>query len=296
MQMYLVVLLVASLVVPSVSFTMQPPARRPRLLRLPSSPLMPDSTTDELKQSLLETAMNFKTAQEKLWAEEDCEAALAAVSQAAQTAERVKPLLGAESFGNVEVGLDASLSALKDRAVELIQALAARNPTQRPLAGWRAADPSVTCALEGTWELVFTTGADATFRPKPGAARPDTYQTIDARAGKFVNCIDFPPSEGAKLKGFRVAIKGVALSDTDMLLKFRRVRLLTTRQWWPRQVVIPLPPSAVLRLTARVASKGKGQPSKRGAGFTILYLDGDLRVHQTFDGQWFVQQRIEPKD
>jgi hypothetical protein len=253
---------------------------------------MPDSTTDELKQSLLETAMNFKTAQEKLWAEEDCEAALAA----AQTAERVKPLLGAESFGNVEVGLDASLAALKDRAVELIQALAARNPTQRPLAGWRAADPSVTCALEGTWELVFTTGADATFRPKPGAARPDTYQTIDARAGKFVNCIDFPPSEGAKLKGFRVAIKGVALSDTDMLLKFRRVRLLTTRQWWPRQVVIPLPPSAVLRLIARVASKGKGQPSKRGAGFTILYLDGDLRVHQTFDGQWFVQQRIEPKD
>ena len=28
-----------------------------------------------------------------------------------------------------------------------------------------------------------------------------------------------------------------------------------------------------------------------GAGFTLLYLDDDLRMHRTFDGQYFVQQR-----
>ena len=29
----------------------------------------------------------------------------------------------------------------------------------------------------------------------------------------------------------------------------------------------------------------------KGAGFTLLYLDDDLRMHRTFDGQYFVQQR-----
>ena len=47
-----------------------------------------------------------------------------------------------------------------------------------------------------------------------------------------------------------------------------------------------------MRALARRASRGKAQLSDRGAGFTMLYLDDDLRMHKTFDGQFFVQQRI----
>ena len=42
----------------------------------------------------------------------------------------------------------------------------------------------------------------------------------------------------------------------------------------------PVPKSPILR---------RSHPT--GAGFTLLYLDDDLRMHRTFDGQYFVQQR-----
>ena len=33
-------------------------------------------------------------------------------------------------------------------------------------------------------------------------------------------------------------------------------------------------------------------PSDRGAGFKLLYVDENLRIHQTFDGLYFVQKRL----
>ena len=44
-------------------------------------------------------------------------------------------------------------------------------------------------------------------------------------------------------------------------------------------------------LLTHVRTCGKAEISDRGAGFTLLYLDDDLRMHRTFDGQYFVQQR-----
>ena len=64
----------------------------------------------------------------------------------------------------------------------------------------------------------------------------------------------------------------------------RRSRLFKT-------IVVPLPPSWLLRAISRWASRGKGQLSQRGAGFKLLYLDDDMRMHLTFDGQYFVQRR-----
>jgi len=65
----------------------------------------------------------------------------------------------------------------------------------------------------------------------------------------------------------------------------RRSRLFKT-------IVVPLPPSWLLRAISRWASRGKGQLSQRGAGFKLLYLDDDMRMHLTFDGQYFVQRRL----
>lgn len=46
-----------------------------------------------------------------------------------------------------------------------------------------------------------------------------------------------------------------------------------------------------LRGIAKLASRGKAKLSDRGAGFQILYLDDEIRMHKTFDGQYFVQKR-----
>ena len=71
----------------------------------------------------------------------------------------------------------------------------------------------------------------------------------------------------------------------------RSAQLRKSRVPFLRTIVVPLPPSGLLRAVARWASRGKAQLSSRGAGFKLLYLDDDLRMHKTFDGQYFVQQR-----
>ena len=249
-----------------------------------------DISTEDLKVALLDAAKAFKVAQEEKW-EAEAEASVFAEAgdvgqgDAAQVDERLSSPLKAESFGNVEIGYDAKLGALRNETVELLELLAARNPTAAPFEGWRTND----CKLDGTWRLLFTTGADATFRKTEGTGKPVTFQQIDAKKGYFVNSVDFPTSDG-KLKGFRVVVKGVKLSDDEVSLKFRRVKLLR-RSRLLKSLIFPLPPSWFLRAVARWSSKGKAQLSPRGAGFQMLYLDDELRAHKTFDGQYFLQQR-----
>jgi len=241
--------------------------------------------TAELKQRLLSSCAEFKSAQQAQWALQDA----SGVEQS--SGERVKSPLKAEGFGNVEVATgDAALAAVRDGTIRLVEALAERNPTPNPLDGWKAAGGS---PLEGTWKLLFTTGADATFRPSNKTGAPRTYQQIDSRRGLFINCVDFAKAQG-KLEGFRVVVGGKALSATEVSLSFLRVKLLRRARFrWLRTLVIPLPPGWLLRAVARWASRGKAQLSRRGAGFTMLYLDDELRMHKTFDGQYFVQQRSE---
>ena len=89
---------------------------------------------------------------------------------------------------------------------------------------------------------------------------------------------------------------GRKLSGTEVQLLFRRVRLLR-RSRFPRffgTITIPLPPPWLLRALGRVLSRGKADKSDRGAGFEIIYLDDDTRMHRTFDGLYFVQQRLPP--
>ena len=242
--------------------------------------------TAELKQRLFSACDAFKAAQEAQWAAQDA----AGIGAQSSSGERVKSPLKAEGFGNVEVATeDAALVAARDETIRLIEALADRNPTPRPFEGWRTFDG---CGLEGTWKLRFTTGADATFRPSNKTGTPETYQRIDTRKGLFFNCVDFANPE-AKLEGFRVVVKGKALSATEVQLIFKRVRLLRRSRLPPlRTLVVPLPPGWLLRGVARWASRGKAQLSERGAGFTMLYLDEELRMHKTFDGVNFSTPRV----
>jgi len=259
---------------------------RPTLMTATGAPLPTTTTTTaELKSALVAKCDEFRTAQEALWAAEDEAAALVE-----STDERIKSPLKAEGFGNVEITTDETLARLRNETIALIEALSERNPTPEPFAGWRRR-PYVYCKLDGAWKLLFTTGADATFRKTNETGAAEAFQEIDARRGHFVNCVDFS-SETSKLRGFRVVVAGYPLNADEVQLKFRRVKLLR-RSRWLSTVVIPLPPSRLLRAISRWASRGKGQLSRRGAGFRILYLDEEMRMHLTFDGQYFVQRRLD---
>jgi len=97
------------------------------------------------------------------------------------------------------------------------------------------------------------------------------------------------------VRGFRVIVAGEALNGQEVELIFKRVELLR-RSRLPQffgKIVIPLPNPKLLRWLGRKLSRGKADQSDRGAGFTMLYLDSNLRVHRTFDGLYFVQQRLE---
>lgn len=262
----------------------------------------------EAKVELVQLCQLFRAKQEEMWE------AMAKEEEAAEPSARAKggkakakgpaasaaqspSLLEAESFASQRIQLSDELATLRSQTVEAIQRLAALNPTQRPNLGWRGygGEQPVACRLNGTWKLLFTDAADATFRRgKRGEAA--TFQEIDATAGWFVNCVDFS-SPDSKLRGFRVFVEGEALSDTEMQLSFRKVRLLRRSRipWLFGEITIPLPNPKLLRNIGRFFARstgGKVNPSDRGAGFTLLFLDEDLRAHQTFDGLYFVQQRL----
>lgn len=251
--------------------------------------LATELSTTELKARLLESAKAFKAAQEEKWDAEAKASAFAETDDVAQLDERLSSPLKAEAFGNVELGYDVKLGHLRNKTIELLEELSTRNPTPAPFDGWKTDE----CKLDGTWRLLFTTGADATFRKTEISGKPVTFQQIDAKKGYFVNSVDFPLSTG-KLKGFRVVVKGVKLSNDEVSLRFRRVKL-RRRSRLLKTIIFPLPPSWFLRALARWSSRGKAQLSPRGAGFRMLYLDDDLRAHKTFDGQYFLQQRCRYK-
>jgi hypothetical protein len=256
------------------------------------------SANAQLKERLVRKALDFRAAQEQRWEQEAGALALTLAregSDVTQTNERLKSPLAAEGFGNVEVTMDENLAQLRNETIALVEDLSTRSPTPEPFAGWRRRgwgrqrQERGSSPLEGKWMLLFTTGADATFRKTDEQGAATTYTQISAERGHVVNCVDFS-SNTSKLQGFRVVVAGYPISADEVQLKFRRVKLLR-RSRWLSTITIPLPPSRVLRALSRWASRGKGQLSQRGAGFKILYLDDDMRMHLTFDGQYFVQMR-----
>ena len=209
-----------------------------------------------------------------------------------QELKKLGKQLSAESFVAMESSYDAALRERRDAVVAAVDALAPLNPTAAPLDGWRGRNGRDACALDGRWALRFTNAADATFKRDDARGAATTSQTIDSAAGLFVNCVDFDGD--GKLRGFRVEVEGEALNDSEVQLVFKRVRLLR-RSRFPRlfgTITIPLPNPRRLRKFSRGLIGKKVDASDRGAGFALLYVDDDVRMHRTFDGLLFVQQRL----
>lgn len=196
-------------------------------------------------------------------------------------------VLTSDSFRQVK--LDVGVAG--NKVIELAEQLALLNPSLFPtlgFTGYGGADPSES-KLAGTWQLRFTTAADASFPESEKRGAVTTTQEIDTEEGTLTNVIDF---ERGRLKGFRVVVDGEPLSSTDIGLTFRAVRIIRKSRF-PRlfgQFTVPLPSRLIRWFATRNKTKEDGS---NGPYLRLRYLDDNLRMHTTDSGNWFIQTRIE---
>jgi len=142
------------------------------------------------------------------------------------------------------------------------------------------------CPLHGAWRNVWTTAADASFSPNSKRGDAKVYNVIDGPSGTVTNFIDF--ASGAQ---FRVKLRASTSSTSRVNLVFRLVKISPPKKILGliRTITIPVPGPFITRVQ-QLLRRGpkKGIPP---AYFDVLYLDEDLRVHRTGQGNLFVQRR-----
>lgn len=184
-----------------------------------------------------------------------------------------------------------------DEVLKLAKKLGSLSPTQQPLSNFGTAQ-GAGCPLHGTWKLLFTTAADATF--SRGSKRGDAAvcNVVDAVAGTITNCIDFRREAGEPvpaLERLRVKVAATVDSSNRLNLAFRTVQATITKFFgiplgrsWTLTLPVPFP------LLNRVMSFFTGKEPPRPY-FELLYLDDSLRIHRTGEGNVFVQARAKPE-
>lgn len=164
--------------------------------------------------------------------------------------------------------------------------------------------------LNGAWKLLFTNAADAVFSKdsKRGAARAQNI--VDAKKGRITNVIDFPTGDDGKepaLKQLNVVIKATPVSTERVELDFKYAKVVLTRLFFlplfgkKLSLYIPVPATFITRVinffsalkrlvTRREKADSEEQRTTKGY-FDVLYLDDQLRVHRTGQGNLFVQAK-----
>lgn len=168
---------------------------------------------------------------------------------------------------------------------DAIQALALCNPTADATKLLGTVEGAL-CPLHGAWRNVWTTAADASFSPNSTRGDAAVYNVVDGRSGKVTNHIDF--ASGAQ---FRVVLRATALSPQRVGLQFRFVKVSPPKPILGliRTIVIPVPGPFITRVLSLLGRGPKEGPPP--AYFDVIYLDDELRVHVTGQGNLFVQRR-----
>ena len=193
---------------------------------------------------------------------------------------------------------------------DAIRRLERVNPTADPTQFLGTAE-GAQCPLHGAWQLKFTTAADASFSSNSTRGDARASNVVDGVRGTITNVIDFGGAatsaadggedEGTQetalaapvLEQLRVKIKATAASETKVRLRFKSVRARLTKFFglpvpFGKRVtlVLPVPGPTLTRVLFFFSRKERPDPF-----FNVLYLDEDLRVHETGEGNFFVQQR-----
>ena len=190
-----------------------------------------------------------------------------------------------------------------DAVVEAIDSMEAANPTEEPTKGFGTKNGADVCPLHGRWYNAFTTAADATFSSDSKRGGAIVSNKVDAKTGRTTNIIEFTGRDhpafratrsGTKkspLQPLNVVLSATAVSATRIELVFRyvkpRINVKLFGLAFALTLVIPVPGPFITRILFFFRPKKKAPP----AFFDVLYLDDDLRVHKTAQGNLFVQQR-----
>jgi len=198
------------------------------------------------------------------------------------------------------------LGKAADGVKDVCALLSKENPSDEPTALLGDKINGALAPLNGTWALLFTTAADASFSKDSKRGEAKIRNVVDGVRGTVTNVIEFgvggekPPA----LKRLEVVIRATAASKSRVELQFRYVRAVLNRFFFfplfgrTLTLYIPVPGPFITRcivFASRVVKFlkfGRGEvkvPPK--AYFDVLYLDKDLRIHKTGEDNLFVQAR-----
>lgn len=187
-----------------------------------------------------------------------------------------------------------------DQVMTICQRLSEVNPTEEPTKFFGDKENGAQSPLHGSWRLLFTTAADASFSKNSTRGDAKVKNVVDARRGRITNVIEFASKEdgtGPVLKQLNVVIKAVATSPMRVELTFRYAKAVLTKLFflpirW--SLYIPVPGPFITRcivLVYRLFTFGKTAKRPPKAFFDVLYLDDDLRIHKTGEDNLFVQAK-----
>mmetsp|Transcript_23683 Transcript_23683/g.54699 ORF Transcript_23683/g.54699 Transcript_23683/m.54699 type:complete len:365 (-) Transcript_23683:20-1114(-) len=190
--------------------------------------------------------------------------------------------------------VSSELGEAADKVLGIVDKLSAYNPTPDALEHF-GTKKGKECLLDGRWELMFTTAADATFSKNSTRGDAKVANEVDAVRGRVTNCIDFVPRDAETkptVESLRVRLAAKAASSSRLELVFKYVQVKVNRLFglplFGRAVTLTLPVPGPF-ITRVISFFTRRQPPK--AYFDVLYLDSSLRVHRTGEGNIFVQQR-----
>jgi len=192
--------------------------------------------------------------------------------------------------------ISTDLGKAADRVIELANKLGPFSPEAPPLEHF-GTPRGAECLLHGTWKLQFTTAADATFSRNTSRGDAEVSNIVDAIRGIVTNCIDFkasPDDDVPACEQLRVRLSASAESGSRVALVFRLVKARLTRFFGlslgRRRLTLTLPVPGPL--ISRIISFFTRRPPPKPY-FDIIYLDHELRVHRTGEGNLFVQKKAE---
>ena len=190
-----------------------------------------------------------------------------------------------------------------DEVVSICKWLAKVSPTEEPTKYLGDEINGDLAPLNGPWKLLFTTAADASFSKNSTRGSAKAQNVVNATAGIITNIIDFDDKEDGTeptLKQLNVVIGAKADGAKRVALNFRYAKAVFTRLFFWKvkwSLYIPVPAAFITRcivLFSRLFRFGRKSAKKvPKAYFDVLYLDDELRVHQTGEDNIFVQAREE---
>jgi len=294
-----------------------PPLREHSLRSLLSTPtsLFSGSTEENTKEtaSLLKTELLEKIATLKCLQEEDGQINVDFGVKGGEIDKKSRAPIKLD-FYTVSERVGTAADSIFDTVTELSKI----NPTAKATEGM--ADPEYDSSvksppLDGAWNLLFSTAADASFSKNSTRGDAKASNIVDACAGIMTNVIKFAPNVDEKtgietpkaVSELRVKLSVTPEGPNRVNLVFKYVAVKFTKFFflpirWTLYIPVPGPTIGnfvigLSNLKRRLLRKTKTQPERKRpkAFFDVLFLDKDLRVHKTGEDNLFIQARPEWK-